>query len=358
MKVIAINSSPRPNKQSMTEMMLGHLVEGMTEAGASVETINLREKKINSCIGCLTCWTKTPGKCVHQDDMSNEIYPKWLEADLSIYATPLYYHTMNGAMSTLRERTIPAAQPFFEKGEDGLTYHPLRHKLPGSVWLSVCGFPELSEFDALSEFLNRTKHKDVSIIAEIYRPSASMMAANFLKDITEDIIDATKKAGNEIVESLTVSKETMDRISQPLISPDKFAQVGNDFWNSCINEGVTPRVFQKKKMVPRPSSIETFMLFFPAGINKESMGDRTAVLQFLFEKEDKDACYFTIKSDKISSDKGISKNPDITICTSFELWLDIMTKKVDGQQMFIDQKYTVEGDLDLMIELFKTKEEE
>jgi multimeric flavodoxin WrbA len=55
MKVIAINSSPRADGQSMTGMMLGHLVEGMKEAGAEVETINLREKKIKSCIGCFTC---------------------------------------------------------------------------------------------------------------------------------------------------------------------------------------------------------------------------------------------------------------------------------------------------------------
>jgi hypothetical protein len=31
--------------------------------------------------------------------------------------------------------------------------------------------------------------------------------------------------------------------------------------------------------------------------------------------------------------------------------------KVDGQQMFLDQKYTIEGDLELMIELFAPKEE-
>lgn len=357
MKVIAINSSPRPDGQSKTEMMLGHLVDGMKEAGATVETINLREKNLKNCIGCFTCWTKTPGKCVHKDDMSNEIYPKWLEADLAVYATPLYYHTMNGAMSNLRERTLPAVQPFLEIGDDGLTYHPLRHKVPDSVWLSVCGFPELSEFDALSEFLNRTNHKDVKHIAEIYRPSAEMMTIKFVKNIADEIIEATKMAGHEIVESSKVSKDTLNRISQPLMSTDIFAKVGNEFWNSCINERVTPKKFKKEKMVVRPTSIDTFMMYFPAGINNKSIEGRTSILQFFFEADDKGACYFTIKSDKITSDRGISNNPDITIRTSFELWLDIMTKKVDGQQMFFDQKYTVEGDLELMIELFKPKED-
>ena len=30
-----------------------------------------------------------------------------------------------------------------------------------------------------------------------------------------------------------------------------------------------------------------------------------------------------------------------------------MTRKADGQQMFMDQKYTVAGDLMLMLQLFK-----
>jgi len=141
MKVLALNSSPRSDKESYTAMMLNLLVEGMREAGADVEVVNLRKKKIKYCIGCFTCWTKTPGKCVHKDDMSNELFPKWLACDMAIYATPLYYHTINAAMSTFMERTLPAALPFFEEGADGKTFHPLRYKIPPSVLLTVCGFP-------------------------------------------------------------------------------------------------------------------------------------------------------------------------------------------------------------------------
>jgi len=70
MKVLALNSSPRSNGQSKTEQMMLQLVKGMTEAGASVEVINLREKRIRNCTGCFTCWTRTPGVCVLKDDMT------------------------------------------------------------------------------------------------------------------------------------------------------------------------------------------------------------------------------------------------------------------------------------------------
>lgn len=58
MKVLAVNSGPRSGEESYTVTMLNPLVEGMREAGADVEIVNLREKKIRYCIGCFTCWTK------------------------------------------------------------------------------------------------------------------------------------------------------------------------------------------------------------------------------------------------------------------------------------------------------------
>ena len=42
MKILSINSSPRTGSESKTELMLNHLVEGMQDAGADVEVVNLR----------------------------------------------------------------------------------------------------------------------------------------------------------------------------------------------------------------------------------------------------------------------------------------------------------------------------
>lgn len=82
MKVLALNSSPRTAGQSKTERMLDELAEGMREAGAQVDVIALREKRINLCSGCYSCWTQTPGACIHRDDMTAELLPRWLASDL------------------------------------------------------------------------------------------------------------------------------------------------------------------------------------------------------------------------------------------------------------------------------------
>ncbi len=355
MKILAINSSPRTGGGSKTELMLNNLIEGMRDAGAEVDVVNLREKKIKNCIGCFACWTKTPGHCVHKDDMTRELFPKWLEADLVVYATPLYYHLMNSAMSRFRERTLPAIQPFFEKSDDGKTFHPLRHKIPAAVWLSVCGFPEESEFDALSSYLNRTRHKGETLAAEIYRSAAETISHPFFKEKATDVLDATKQAGRELVKSMAISPGTIARIRQPLVDPKLFAEMGNLFWKTCINEKVTPKEFEKKHMIPRPDSIESFMWLFPVGINSAAAGNRKIILQFDFSGQTEGSCCFIIDNGKIKAKKEPEANPDITIKTPFDVWMDIMTRKADGQQMFMEQKYTVTGDIGLMIQLFTKK---
>ena len=243
MKILAINSSPRTGDQSKTELMLNHLVEGMQEAGADVEVVNLREKKIKYCIGCFTCWTKTPGKCIHKDDMTKELFPKWQNSDLVVYATPLYHYTLNAEMKAFIERTLPILEPFFEQ-RDNRTVHPLRQAPPDAVVLSVAGFLEMSVFDQLSSYVNFLFGRHMRLKAEIYRPAAETLSRMGVK--REEVLEAMIQAGRELVTSQKVSTETLNQIQQPIIDFQTFAQMGNLYWKTCITEGVTPKEFQEK----------------------------------------------------------------------------------------------------------------
>ena len=353
MKVLAVNSSPRGDGQSNTELMLNHLVKGMREAGAEVEVVELRKRKVNNCIGCFTCWTKTPGVCIHKDDMTNELYPKWLGSDLVLYATPLYHFTVNATMKAFIERTLPTLQPFLEE-VNGRIFHPRRHEPPKAVFLSVAGFPEKEVFDQLSSWVNFIFGRTGLLVAEIYRPSAETMTVPVFKDKAQDILDATTRAGREIAESLKVSPETMERITQVIIEDkEAFAKVGNLMWKTCIAEGVTPKEFREKGMTPRPDSIETFLLIMPMGFKPEAAGDTEATMQFHFSGKAQGSCYFRIQNGGIKAEMGEADNPDLTIETPFEVWMDIMTGKADGQQTFMEGKYKVTGDLSLLLQMGK-----
>lgn len=349
MKVIAINSSPRAEGTSKTGMMLDALTKGMVEAGAEVETVDLRRKKVNNCIGCFTCWTKTPGVCVHKDDMTNELFPKWLAADLAIYATPLYHYTVNATMKAFIERTLPFVEPFLQM-VDGRTSHPLRQNPPQGVILSVAGFPEAAVFDQLSSYMNFLFKK--RLVAEIYRPAAESLARPDLSKTRVDILEAMTQAGRELVQSGKISQATMERITQPIVHDfDLFAKMGNAFWKTCIREGLTPAEFYQKGLIPRPDSLETFMIIMPMGFNPGNAAGTKAVLQFNFSGEVEGSCHFKIDEGNMEAKAGSAEKPDLTIESPFEVWMDIMTGQADGQQMFMEQKYKAIGDLSLLMRM-------
>jgi len=219
MKVLALNSSPRETGESTTGIMLSALVEGMRAAGAEVDEVSLSKKKIKPCAGCFSCWTKTPGTCIHKDDMSRELFPKWLESDLVIYASPLYHYTVNSEMKAFIERTLPALEPFF-LSTDSRTYHPLRSQVPKVVMLSVAGFPENSVFDLLSSWANflfgRDSAHENTLVAEIYRTMSSALTNPYFQEKAAVVLEATRQAGREIVTSSAVAEETLAQITQML----------------------------------------------------------------------------------------------------------------------------------------------
>lgn len=61
MKVLALNSSSRTGDVSKTEIILGDLLQGMREAGAEVEVVELRRKKSGTASVALPAGPKPPG---------------------------------------------------------------------------------------------------------------------------------------------------------------------------------------------------------------------------------------------------------------------------------------------------------
>ena len=348
MKVLALNSSPRGEGQSKTEIMLSHLVQGMTDAGAEVEIINLRDKKINTCSGCFQCWTKTPGVCIHKDDMSGELFDKYRQADLVVFATPLYHYAVNAALKAFIERTLPMNEPYFVTLPSGRTTHPERYPHPKAVVLSVAGFHDEEAFGPLSawaKYLFGTR-----LVAEIYRPGAEAMAASLGGSRAQRILAATVEAGREIVTNGRISEATMQQIHEQSVKDlGIWTTVTNLVWKTCIAEGVTMKKFVERGMVPRPDSIESFMLIMGMAFNRDAARDTRAVIQFLFSGEVEGACHFDIDNGTIIPSAGRADRPTLTIETPFAVWMDIVTGKADGQNLFMSQKYKVDGDMELLM---------
>ncbi len=101
-RVLIISSSPR--KGGNSEMLAAAFAGGAQEADNDVEIIYLREKQYGFCRGCFTCLKL--GHCVIGDDAA-EIIAKMHDADVLVFASPVYYYSVSGQLKTMLDRTNP-----------------------------------------------------------------------------------------------------------------------------------------------------------------------------------------------------------------------------------------------------------
>ena len=101
-KVLILSSSPR--KGGNSETLAAAFAKGAQEAGNRVETVYLREKQVSFCKGCFAC--QKLGHCIIQDD-AVEIAAKMHDADVLVFATPVYYYCVSGQLKTMLDRANP-----------------------------------------------------------------------------------------------------------------------------------------------------------------------------------------------------------------------------------------------------------
>lgn len=237
MKAFVINGSPR-GEQGYTNRVLSLFVEGMKDAGGDVHVVHLAKHKVHHCTGELACWLKTPGRCIHNDDM-NDLMPLFNEAEGIVCATPVYVDGMTGLMKNFLDRLVPLVHPFFEM-RDGHMRHPRTTAIKQKVvLLSVCGFIEMDNFDPLIQHVKAIcKNMNADYAGSVLRPAApGMDAAKLLHPIKlMKIKSAIKEAGKEFVTTGNIRAETSQLISQQLFTTEQYVNGGNKEFQKILDK--------------------------------------------------------------------------------------------------------------------------
>lgn len=100
LRVLGISGSPR--KDGNTDHLLGEALRGAEREGASVDRLRLADFTITPCLECHGC--DETGQCVVQDDMQ-KIYPRLLEADIIILASPIFFYGITAWAKALVDRS-------------------------------------------------------------------------------------------------------------------------------------------------------------------------------------------------------------------------------------------------------------
>lgn len=241
MKILAICSSPK-SENSTTLKIVQPLLTGMADAGANYEIVDLAKLRINHCLGCMSCWLRTPGTCAIKDDMAH-VLTKFIAADFIIFATPLYVYTMSGLMKNFLDRMMPLALPFIEEASNAkgtCTHHgrfPNVHQK--MLLVSSCGFPELSHFSSLLNYFECMSGQDkcdFDYVGAILRPAASLLGHEMYKTQTKNYYENLQIAGKELVMTGKIPAELNNKLHELWIDAATFRKIANQHFSETIKK--------------------------------------------------------------------------------------------------------------------------
>jgi len=232
MKAIAINGSPHMDEGN-TAMILNPFLEGLKEAGCDAELFYTRKLKIGPCNGDMSCWFINPGVCAQKDDMEI-LAPRLKEADIIIWASPVYYSGVTGPLKNIMDRQLPI-HVLGSMGEN-------KQKI---VLVSTCGDWDISMFDPLlmqMKALYSRPDGSSSFAGALLRPMADGVK-EMIKAGETGLVDgvflAAREAGRQLAREGIISEELQQKVSRPLMPREayyKAAQMMMDEMKKAIKK--------------------------------------------------------------------------------------------------------------------------
>lgn len=100
-KIMVLNGAAR--KDGNTAALIKAFTKGTESSGNSIREFYLQNMNIHGCLGCNACRKGTADPCVQKDDMF-PVYQAFKEADVVVFATPIYFNGITGTLKTVNDR--------------------------------------------------------------------------------------------------------------------------------------------------------------------------------------------------------------------------------------------------------------
>ena len=163
MNICALLGSPR--KEGNTAHVLNWILEEAKNNGHKVDLVYLQDQKISGCRECFACQkiVDRPG-CSIKDDMQR-LYPKILEADCIIIASPVFCYYFSAQIKLIFDRIYC----LIKRIENGKYISLLKGKLCGLVITAGSGNSGGADIiiESYQRIIKAYKMKDIGHIAAL-----------------------------------------------------------------------------------------------------------------------------------------------------------------------------------------------
>ena len=370
-KVVAVNGSPHEGVAN-TSMMIGMIQGNLEKEGFELEQIFLSQHNIHYCYGCAVCLEK--GSCWIKDDC-RAIAEKMFAADAVILGSPVYVFNVTAQMKTFLDRCL------------GFGHRPRENWKPG---LSVCVSAGLGEVEVSRYLSNVLRIFGAFPIGEF--TSIAVSPGQFLgkdavvaraADLAGDLVRAVREKRrypansddrqfwqfmgwlvNENRELMKADHAHWDaaglydsfekyvgQTRDPGVSSPEMRQARI---TRLIKQHVaaTREAPKKEKGAPQSSrSARELIEMMPEAFNPDAAEGMVAVYQFEVSGDEAFTAHLKVENQTAVFHEGPSDNPNVTIKTPADVWVNIAQGKMDGAQAFMSGKYTIDGDVNLLMKL-------
>lgn len=344
MNVLLINGSPKGSSSNSYQLAVAFL-SGLKQQTEDIQTRELSTSRmeIKPCLGCFSCWNRTPGQCCIRDGM-NEVIQSLLWADITIWSFPLYYFSVPGPLKNLIDRQLPMVLPFMEEqpGQVGNGNHPSRYDMSGkrTVVISTCGFYTAEgNYDGVASLFDHLcgPGNYTAVFCgqgELFRvPELSARTGEYLSHVTQ--------AGREFLCG-GISRETRQQLEQLLLPRETFEACADASW------GLDRNGFPSDEKNEKESDTLIFTRQMAALYRKDSYPGRDIVLEMRYtDVEESYQILLGKDGSKVCPDGTLPFTTKIE--TPVTVWRAIASGEIRGDEAMMRGLYRVTGDFNLML---------
>lgn len=338
MNILIINGSPRGERSNSWQLAKAFLA-GMQESGEFIETQELPVDRLNirPCLGCFSCWSKTPGQCCIGDDMG-QVLEKLLWADVTVWSFPLYYFSVPGPLKNLIDRQLPLMLPFMveDGGEFGSGSHPARYDMSGkrTVVISTCGFYTAEgNYDGVRSLFDHVCGK--GNYTALFCGQGELFRVPDVKQRTDEYLGYVRQAGKEYAAG-GITPQTRANLDQLLFPRQVFEAWADSSW------GVDKQTGQ------RESDTLVFTRQMAALYRKESWPGHDLVLEMAYTDVN-ERYQIVLGKEGSKTLTGGFLPPTTTIETPITVWKAIAMGEISGSEALMKHQYRVDGDFNLLL---------
>jgi multimeric flavodoxin WrbA len=142
MKIIGFTGSPHKNGD--TAWVVEQIIEGAKQGGVETVSFSASSMGIKPCQGCFGCKKGDDG-CVIKDDMQ-EIYAELENADVLIFASPIYMGQMTAQAKAFMDRLFSVTSPRFSP------YYKEQDRKKKLLLVFTQGNPDETKFQAYFDY--------------------------------------------------------------------------------------------------------------------------------------------------------------------------------------------------------------